>query len=495
MKRVRIMPLKRPVKAVVEVPGSKSYTNRALLLAAMSPQPVRIINPLFSDDTEAMVACLSKLGIKITAKAGVIDVIGSVSDVKDTDFELDADLSGTTIRFLLALCTIIPGRQTLQGRAGLNARPMGGLVDGLRQLGAKIDYLGREGHPPIRVSSSRLKSGAVKLDGSQSSQYLSALLMIAPAVGNVTVEIVGELVSAPFADMTIETMERFNVKAASQTAHKQYYFDAKQAYICSEYLVEGDVSSASYFFAIAALTGSTLTVKNLNPKSKQADMNFLKILKKMGNVVERGNSGITVIGKGVKPVGVNMQDCPDQAQTLAVLAAFVSGTTKISGIQSLRVKETERLAALESELHKMGIKTSSTPSSLQIQGGAPKPASIATYGDHRMAMAFAVAGTKLPGMEVQDPLVVAKTFPDFWDKLVSIGISLETTEQNIVLIGMRGSGKSVVAEKLAHKLENMELIDLDTIMSDRLGMSTAEVVATRGWDYFRDQESAIAKDV
>jgi 3-phosphoshikimate 1-carboxyvinyltransferase len=495
MKRVRITPLARPVKAALTVPGSKSYTNRALLLGAMTPQPVRIIAPLLSDDTKAMVACLKKLGIKIVGKTGNIDVIGSARDIKDGDFDLDADLSGTTIRFLLAFCCVIPGRQTLHGQAGLNARPIGGLVDGLRQLGAKIDYLGKEGHPPLRVSSSRLKSGTVKLDGGQSSQYLSALLMIAPIVGNVDIEIVGELVSAPFADMTIDTMERFGVKVASPQPYKKYNIDSHQTYSCSEYVVEGDVSSASYFFAIAALTGSTLTVKNLNPESKQADMNFLKILKQMGNIVSFGKNEITVAGKTVKPVSVDMQDCPDQAQTLAVLAAFAQGATKISGIQSLRIKETERLAALEHELNKMGIKTSSTPSSLEVHGGSPKPASIATYGDHRMAMAFAVAGTKAPGMEIQDPGVVAKTFPDFWERLASIGVNLETIERNIVLIGMRGSGKSVVAEKLALKLDSMELLDLDSIMSDRLGMSTADVVAKRGWDYFRDQESAIAKDV
>jgi len=223
--------------------------------------------------------------------------------------------------------------------------------------------------------------------------------------------------------MTLEAMRQFGIEVTE--AGGNYHVAAGQAYKCSAYVVEGDVSSASYFFAIAALTGSKLTVKNLNPKSFQADMGFLKILEEMGSDVAYGQASITVTGQGMEPVNVDMRDCPDQAQTLAVLAAFADGQTIITGIQSLRVKETERIVALQQELDKMGIKTESTDGSLTIHGGRPRPARIATYGDHRMAMSFAVAGAKLPGMVIEEPDVVTKTFPDFWEKLAGLGVGVE----------------------------------------------------------------------
>ena len=492
MKRLRLLPLKHPISATLTVPGSKSYTNRALLLAALTPQPVKIISPLISDDTRAMVSCLSRLGIEVTSGSDFIEVRGSILDVQEASYELDADLSGTTLRFLTALCCIIPGTQRLFGKAELNVRPIGELVNGLKQLGAKIEYLDREGYPPLLISSSTLSSGTVKLSGSESSQYLSALLMIAPIVGDVTITVPGKLISQPYVNMTIAAMKDFKV-AVTKKSSKSYHIK-QQPYMCREYRVEGDVSSASYFFAIAALNASTLTLKNLNPKSIQADMGFLKVLEKMGNTINYGKSEVTIIGKGIRPVDVNMQDCPDQAQTLAVLAAFAKGVTTISGIESLRVKETERIKALEQELEKMGIQTSSTVSSLKIHGGNPKPASIATHGDHRMAMAFAVAGTKLAGVEICDPDVVTKTFPVFWEKLTSIGVGVEYIERNIVLVGMRGSGKTTVSKQLAEKLA-IEHLDLDTLMSQKLGASTADIVAEHGWDYFRDQEAAITKEV
>lgn len=425
MKSLKLTPLPHPVKAKINIPGSKSYTNRALIIAALSPQPVKIANPLVSDDTRAMTACLAGLGIEVISRADSIKVIGDIRAVKDQDYDLDANLSGTTIRFMLALCSIIPGRKNLHGQAELNKRPIGDLVEGLRQLEAKIDYTDKDGYPPLLISSSSLKPGSITLGGEQSSQYLSAMLMVAPVIGGqVTIKALGELISKPYVDMTIETMRRFGVDVA-EPVPGSYSVSGGQTYNCPEFIVEGDVSSASYFFAIAALTESTLTLENLNPRSLQADMGFLKILEAMGNELTYGKDSITIVGKGVKPVEVDMRDCPDQAQTLAVLAAFADGTTTITGIQSLRVKETERIVALEQELKKMGIETSSTHDTLVIHGGKPHGASISTYDDHRMAMAFAVAGTKLSGMEIQDPNVVAKTFPDFWDKLASIGASIE----------------------------------------------------------------------
>lgn len=488
MKRLRILPLSRAAKAGITIPGSKSYTNRALFIAALIPGKVRITNPLVSDDTEAMISCLQALGIEVIRQPSYIEVAGDISATKDQDYELDAGLSGITLRFMIALCSVIPGRQTLGGQAGLKQRPVGDMVKSLQSLDADIEYLGESGYPPVRINSSGLSTGIVKLSGSESSQYLSALLMIAPLADGLAIQVAGELISKPYVDMTVGVMKRFGV-AVNDSDYREYQVSGR--YKAVDYEVEGDISSASYFFAIAALTGSTITVKGVNPTSSQADMGFLKILERMGGKVTRGKHTITISGNGVRPLSVNMQNCPDQAQTFAVLAAFADGKTVISGIGSLRIKETERVKALEQELRKMGVKTVSTADTLTIHGGKPRPASIATYGDHRMAMAFAVAGAKLPGMAIEDPGVVSKTFPEFWEKLAEIGVKTETMHPNIVLIGMRGSGKTTVARKLAAKL-GIEQVDLDEIMAERLALSTPEIVQKHGWEYFRDQEATIA---
>jgi len=495
MKTIKIIPLEKPVDATVSIPGSKSYTNRALLMAALVGKTVRIKNPLLSDDTKAMIDCLKTLGIKIASQGETLEVVGDISSVADKEYELNAHLSGTTIRFVLALSAVIAGVKTIRGEGRLNERPIGDLVDALRQLGAKIEYLEKEGFPPVRVSSSKLTAGTITMNGSVSSQFLSAILMIAPVVGEVNIEIIGEQISKPYIDMTIDSMKHFGVNVEVRNS-STYAVPAGQKYDLDEYVVEGDASSAAYFFAMAALTQSRITLTNMNPKSVQADMGFLKILAEMGNSVEYGENQITVQGKGIKPVDVNMQDCPDQVQTLAALAGSVPGTTHIAGVGSLRVKETERVEALERELAKMGIRSESTPDTMTIYGGYPKPAVIDTYWDHRMAMAFAVLGAKLQGMEIRNPEVVTKTFPDFWEKLNAIGIKTATSERdpNIVLIGMRGSGKTTVARLLAKRL-GKRCEDVDSLIAKKAGMSIRDIVAKFGWDHFRDLESDMIREV
>lgn len=495
MKTTKIFPLEKPTDAVVSIPGSKSYTNRALLMAALAGKTVRIRNPLLSDDTKAMIDCLKTLGIKIASKGSDFEVVGDIRSVADNSYDLNAHLSGTTIRFILALSAVVAGVKTIRGEGRLNERPIGDLVDALRQLGAKIEYLEKEGFPPVRVSSSQLTPGTITMNGSVSSQFLSAILMIAPVVGEVNIEIIGKQISKPYIDMTIDSMKHFGVNVDVPNPSK-YVVPAGQKYDLDEYVVEGDASSASYFFAIAALTQSRVTLKNMNPKSVQADMGFLKILADMGNSVEYGDNQITIQGRGIKPADVNMQDCPDQVQTLAALAACVPGTTHIAGVGSLRVKETERVEALERELAKMGIRSESTPDTMTIYGGYPKPAVIDTYWDHRMAMAFAVLGTKIQGMEIRNPDVVTKTFPDFWEKLNAIGVKTGTSERdpNIVLIGMRGSGKTTVARLLAKRL-GKRCEDVDSLIAKKAGMSIKDIVAKFGWDHFRDLESDMIREV
>ena len=416
---MRLVPLKGPIEATVAIPGSKSYTNRALIMGAIAGD-VRIENPLISDDTEAMLRCLEVLGVTFKRETDAIHILNTLTTQEGETYELDANISGTTIRFLLPLICCIPGTKILFGKEGLNKRPIGDLVDGLRQIDARIEYADKEGFPPLKVTSAGLQSGVIKMSGAVSSQYFSALLMISPLLeGGIVIEVQGSQISKPYIDMTIDSMRQFGVEVINE-GYKRYVVQGGEIYSAKTYKVEGDVSSASYFAAIAALTKSKITLSNMNPHSMQADMEFLKILEKMGAKVSFGENSITVEGHGVKPLEVDMESCPDQAQTLAVLAAFADGVTKITGVRSLRVKETERVKAVEQELAKMGIRTESTPDSLTIYGGNPKSAAIDTYGDHRMAMSFAVAGTKLAGMEINDPDVVGKTFPEFWDKLKSL---------------------------------------------------------------------------
>jgi 3-phosphoshikimate 1-carboxyvinyltransferase len=518
---VALTPLAGPILATVTVPGSKSYTIRALILAAMAckpgGQPVRIWNPLRSDDGQAVMGCLNALGIETwwghEGGQSYLDVYGEVASIAERDYTLHANLSAATLRFLLALSAVIPGRQTLLGHEGLNRRPVKDLVDALRKLGVEIEYLEREGYPPVRVSSNGISANRLMVSGGTSSQYISALMMIAPwidAKGEpVVIELPDEPVSKPYLDMTMAIMRAFGVETTHQ-AYQSFEIPSEQAYQSDGYQIEPDASSAAYFAAIATLTGSTVTLKNMNPASVQADMRFIDILKKMGTQVYSHEGDLIIEGHGVKPLQVNMCDCPDQAQALAVLAAFADGVTRIEGLQSLRVKETDRIAAVETELRKMGIQVESEIDALVIHGGKPKPAIIATYGDHRMAMAFAVAGTVLAGLTLEDPSVVNKTYPEFWQDLAALGVGVEEcqavriaasnqclpeTTSKWVLIGFMGSGKSTVAQLLAEQHQRV-LVEMDDWIVQQSGKnSVSDIFDQEGEAAFRLLEAQLAESL
>lgn len=489
MKAISLTPLLAPVDAKISIPGSKSYTNRALIIASLSENPVKIFNPLICDDTRAMAHCLKALGFSVVFKKNLIEVRSDLKAVKKT-CKLNAHLSGTTIRFMLALSVATSGTKTIFGKDQLNKRPIGELVLALSELGAKIKYLQKEGFPPLKVFPARLKKKTVGINGTISSQFLSALLMIAPAIKGLELKVKGKQISRPYIDMTIDLMNYFGVRVVNK-GYRSYFVSPDQKYLAKDYTVEGDLSSAGYFFAIAALTKSTISVENLNPLSKQADMKLLRILSEMGSKISFAKNRITVAGEGVKPVDINMQDCPDQIPTVAVLAAFASGMSKISGISSLRIKETDRVFALQQELKKMGIKTAASKNTLTIWGGNPKACSIKTYGDHRMAMSFAIAGTKLAGMKIINPDVVNKTFPQFWQRLAVLGSKTSVKEyKNITLIGMRRSGKTTIAKILSRKL-NKPYLELDELIARKANCSIAQIVAKHGWQFFRNLELEI----
>lgn len=412
-----VIPLQGSMMAKVRMPGSKSYTNRALIMAALTKGSVCLENPLYSDDTKAMIECLRALGLKIEMEPEQLIVHGDIGCIEDKNYQLFAFDSGTTVRFMLALLCIVPGVKTIQGGKRLNERPIRDLIDGLRSLGARIEYCEKEGELPVKITTSSLFGSIVHLKGDISSQFCSALLLISPYISeNFRVRLTTPLISKPYIEMTLNCMQDWGV-GVLQEKEGGFFIPAGQCYRKKRYVIEGDFSSAGYFFAIAVLTKSTMSVENLNPFSSQADRKFLNILEKMGNRAIMQENEVCIEGKQILPLDIDMEDCPDQIMTLAVLAAFAQGITKISGVRSLRVKESDRIAALKKNLNKMGILTKDTHDVLTIYGGSPHGAVIDTCNDHRIAMAFAVAGMVLPGVVICHPEVVNKTFPTFWKVL------------------------------------------------------------------------------
>lgn len=414
---MQILPLK-PSFATLCIPGSKSYTNRALILAALTKGAVHLKNYLYCEDTLAMVHSLQTLGIEIKIESNTLSVYGDISSIEEKSYRIFVKESGTTLRFIVALLCLVPGTKVVEGGARLSERPICDLIKALQDLGARIEYCKQKGQLPIKVLSSRLTRTSVCLAGDVSSQFCSALLLISPLLPDLTIYRVGHSISQPYIDMTLSCMKMWGVTVDQKS--NSYFIAKKQRYQKESFVIEGDFSSACYFFAIAALTKSSLTIENLNPQSLQADREFLAILERMGNRVSYQKDAIFIEGRGVKALEVNMERSPDQIMTLAVLAAFAKGRTVIHGICSLKVKESDRILAVEYNLKKMGIRTETTLNTLFIYGGSPCSATIETYRDHRVAMAFAVAGAYIPGIVICNPEVVDKTYPHFWKDFESL---------------------------------------------------------------------------
>lgn len=413
----RVIPrLRTPRKVTVRVPGSKSLTNRALLLASLAAGDSTITGGLSSDDTHYMLKNLRQLGIEIEEEGALWKVHGRGGYFPGGDLELYAGNAGTTVRFLTALTCLIPRTQIITGDERMQQRPIQDLVDALRMLGASIES--RNGCPPITVRSSTLNGGLVKVRGNISSQFLSALLMVTPyAQEEVCIRVEGELVSKPYVDLTLDVMQAFGGQVTNEKY--QTFRVQNRRYIGQDYPVEADLSSAGYWFALAALTGSEISVENVNPHSRQADRSLLSVLEAMGCQVSYGQ-GVTVKGPQtqLRAIGeVNLESFPDSAMTLAVVAARAQGETRIVGVANLRVKESNRIAATVTELRKLGIEAEELSDGLRVRGGDPSPARIATYNDHRIAMSFAVLGAAVGGITILNPGCVTKTYPSFFLEL------------------------------------------------------------------------------
>ena len=418
----------KPVRAVggeINLPGSKSLSNRALLLAALCPEETKLVNLLKSEDTERMVDALRQLGIAITLSEDYQTCTirgnnGLFSPPNDTRFFLGN--AGTAIRPLSGMLAMIPGTFTIDGDKYMRDRPIHHLADALTQLGAKIEYLGKQDCPPIRVKGGRIEGGKVSVRGDISSQYLTTLLMALPlATKDSEVTVVGEQVSKPYLDLTLDIMDRFGV-TASHTDYQNYKISGQQTYQSpGQYLIEGDASSASYFFAAAAIKGGTIKVNGIGKDSVQGDIDFLEVIEAMGAIVRRGDTWVEVEGAPLKAIDMDLNHIPDAAMTIATMALFAEGTTTIRNIYNWRVKETDRMHAMSTELRKLGAKVETGDDYIVIEPPEQiQSAVIDTYGDHRVAMAFSLASLGDTEITINHPEVTAKTFPDYFEVFASI---------------------------------------------------------------------------
>jgi 3-phosphoshikimate 1-carboxyvinyltransferase len=406
--------------SVVYVPGSKSFTHRSLIAAALSEGSCRIDNPLKSEDTLLTLACLKQMGIAAEEEKNAFVVHGCGGRLKPARRPIDLGNSGTSMRLLTAVAALGQGRYLLTGTRRMQQRPIADLLDGLRQLGVDARSINGDGCPPVEIAAGGLVGGPISIDCHVSSQYLSALLLIAPfARQAVDIGVVAGPVSKPYVDMTLGVMRRFGVSVVRE-GYRRFSVEPGQRYRADHCAVEADASGAGYFWAAAAVTGARITVAATDAESLQGDMRFVQCLKAMGCRVEHGPEGIGVVGGPLRAIRVDMSDMPDMVPTLAVVAAFAEGTTVIENVAHLKAKESDRLQAVVNELRKMNIDAHCDASGMQVRGGEPRGAVVKTYDDHRIAMSFAVAGLRVPGVNIKDESCVKKSFPTFWDVLNSL---------------------------------------------------------------------------
>jgi len=402
------------VQATLTLPGSKSYTHRALVAASLAQGASLLTNALDAEDTRFTAQALARLGAGIDWREDGVRVKGAGGRWQPVMGPIYLGNSGTSMRFLTALAALGQGEYRLTGSPRLCERPQGELLEALTQLGVRAVSERGDGCPPVVVHGG-LQGGRARLSGAISSQYLSALLFIAPLAPLATeIEITGDLVSRPYVDLTLDVLGDFGVSYYRE-GYRYFQLPGGQCYLPQDYAIEADASSASYFWAAAALTQGRVTITNLAPDSCQGDVGFVKVLERLGCRVIAAEAGLTVEGGPLNGIEVDMAAMPDLVPTLAVLAAFAQGETVITGAAHLRHKESNRLATVAAELGKMGITVRETADGLAITGGQPRGAVIDTYQDHRLAMSFAVAGLKAPGTAIRDPDCVAKSFPKFWD--------------------------------------------------------------------------------
>jgi len=425
MESLRLDPVAK-IDGEIHLPGSKSLSNRALLLAALAEGRTVIENLLDSDDIRHMLAALSRLGIaaELSGDHRGCTIVGNGGPFRNSQpLELFLGNAGTAFRPLCAALCLGSGEYTLTGEPRMEERPIGDLVDSLRQAGASISYLKNSGYPPLRIEASGLRGGELTVSGSISSQYLSALLMAAPLFARDTViTVVGDFVSKPYIDLTLGIVEKFGGRIRTDHGRRFEIAAGQTFHSPGRLLIEGDASSASYFFAAAAIKGGSVRVHGLPEDSRQGDLAFLDALAEMGATVTRHPEVIEVRpGGGLQGIDIDANRFPDAAMTLATTALFAKGRTTIRNIANWRVKETDRLAAMATELRKVGATVEEGPDFIAIDPpAATRHAAIDTYNDHRMAMCFSLLALAPASVTINDPGCVSKTFPKYFSELASI---------------------------------------------------------------------------
>lgn len=419
---VRIHPLEQPPDCVVRLPGSKSLTNRHLACAALADGDTRLSEVALCDDTDRMLGGLQQLGIRaaLDPDRRALRITGGRGFFPEDEAALDAGHAGTAMRFLTALACVGHGRYRIDGSQRMRQRPIGPLVDALGELGAQIAYDDIPGYPPLTIEARGLSGGTATFARPPSSQFVSALLMVAPyAIRDVLIDVRGPLVSRPYVDMTLAVMRELGVEALAEES--RFIVPSAQRYRGGEFSIAPDASAACYFWAAAAITGGRVGVRGLTRDAAQGDVGFVDVLAQMGCAIEHAADGIIVTGppRGcLRGVNVDLNTMPDTVQTLAVAALFADAPTTIRNVANLRIKETDRIAALAAELARVGAAVDVQLDGLTVFPPAElTPAEIHTYDDHRMAMSFALAGLLADGLVIRDAACVSKSFPEFFDAL------------------------------------------------------------------------------
>lgn len=407
------------ITATIAIPGSKSLSHRALIAATLASGKSRLFNLLECEDTIYTLKALQGLGIEITNDNGITTIAGKGGrfPVPSGTRTLFLGNSGTSLRLMLSTAALARGETILTGSARLQERPVGELVRALRDLGVQDISASKDNFPPVRLHSQGMKGGKARLTGRESSQYLSALLLAAPCAGTeVKIEVDGSIVSSPYVDLTLEVMDRFGVRVERE-GYSRFKVPVGPGYRPADYQVEGDASSASYFWSAAAVTGGTVATENVFPESsRQGDMSFLDLLEKMGARVGKEARGAVVQGRTLAGIEADMSAMPDMVPTLAALALFAKGKTVIRNVAHLRLKESDRLQAVSEEWLRLGARIEELPDGLIIEGSVPLNGALCDpRNDHRLAMSLAVIGLRVPGIRIRQAECVNKSFPLFWD--------------------------------------------------------------------------------
>ena len=487
------------VGGTVSLPGSKSISNRILLLAALSQGTTAVHDLLASDDTRVMLTALRQLGCGVTEQGRTVLITGLDGQLSQTQATLFMGNAGTAMRPLTAALALMGGTFELSGVPRMHERPIGDLVDALRQLGCQIEYLGIEGFPPLRLRPGKLSlAHPIQVRGDVSSQFLTALLMALPLVArqDIRIEVVGELISKPYIEITLNLLQRFGIRV-QRDGWQSFTVPAGSQYTTpGEIHVEADASSASYFIALGAIGEGTnghngIKIEGVGENSIQGDIRFIDAARQMGACIE-GSANALQVSRGLWPLKAIDIDCnhiPDAAMTLAIMALYADGTSTLRNIASWRVKETDRIAAMACELQKLGATVEEGTDYLRITPPAAtsdwKAAAIHTYDDHRMAMCFALATFNPAALPVRilDPKCVAKTYPDFFEDLFEV---VRTAPSNIPVIcidGPTASGKGTLAAQVAarlgyHYLDSGALYRLTALVAQRSGVSLDDAAAT-----------------